>query len=283
MDLPRVSVPVHPRACGEQLRIGSRASLNGGSSPRLRGTASSAEASRCQRRFIPAPAGNRSCVFVKQFSRPVHPRACGEQNPSECNPLPRTGSSPRLRGTAPHGPFKRFGIRFIPAPAGNRIDRMTRAYLQAVHPRACGEQNAHQRASNTDVGSSPRLRGTVSFSRLRCLYGRFIPAPAGNRGWIPRILGFPSVHPRACGEQSGTMEFPTITFGSSPRLRGTEVRVHVWAVGIRFIPAPAGNSTHRPGRSLPGSVHPRACGEQSWSAPMRITARGSSPRLRGTD
>ena len=50
----------------------------------------------------------------------------------------------------------------------------------------------------------------------------------------------------------------------------------------RFIPAPAGNSSTRPGFQEQHPVHPRACGEQSGEPTYALRDDGSSPRLRGT-
>ena len=51
----------------------------------------------------------------------VHPRACGEHKSSISLPNPSTGSSPRLRGTLLDTGSQAFGLRFIPAPAGNML------------------------------------------------------------------------------------------------------------------------------------------------------------------
>ena len=56
------------------------------------------------------------------------------------------GSSPRLRGTALEASDRRIGIRFIPAPAGNRFPSPLASRFRPVHPRACGEQ-IHPRAT----------------------------------------------------------------------------------------------------------------------------------------
>ena len=93
---------VHPRACGEQFVFPSIHSRTIGSSPRLRGTAQQPDWSTSR--------------------LPVHPRACGEQRREMTQQKRLIGSSPRLRGT---DEFKAmdFGsaLRFIPAPAGNRL------------------------------------------------------------------------------------------------------------------------------------------------------------------
>ena len=53
--------------------------------------------------------------------------------------------------------------------------------------------------------------------------------------------------------------------GSSPRLRGTALNRRPAGVGTRFIPAPAGNSYILTAGSDGDSVHPRACGEQTFA------------------
>ena len=134
-----------------------------------------------------------------------------------------------------------------------------------VHPRACGEQ-ARPAIESSSIGSSPRLRGTA---------------------WIPCGIRVRStaVHPRACGEQSDFPKQP----GSSPRLRGTELR-QGWRTCLRFIPAPAGNSNTDLSRALysdsTGSS-PRLRGTVThypWQvdSTSTISRHGSSPRLRGT-
>jgi len=50
----------------------------------------------------------------------------------------------------------------------------------------------------------------------------------------------------------------------------------------RFIPAGAGNGLKNMARCWMTSVHPRGCGERSWTGSIRITSCGSSPRVRGT-
>jgi len=131
-----------------------------------------------------------------------------------------------------------------------------------VHPRACGEHLGSGSSITLLVGSSPRLRGTLSTRRPCTMNMRFIPAPAGNTRtdwWLAEIQ---SVHPRACGEHNGVIEQDRTECGSSPRLRGTRL-ARGWRCWIvRFIPAPAGNTR---------GIHL-----------AHDLLHGSSPRLRGT-
>ena len=171
-----------------------------GSSPRLRGTARMQRERRYSARFIPAPAGNRPERHHRTALEPVHPRACGEQPRVKPGTGISDGSSPRLRGTDFPKVQMNGGLRFIPAPAGNRAWSALPGRSLPVHPRACGEQFKSPYHRFAESGSSP--------------------APAGNRSPPePPQLSVP-VHPRACGEQSST------------GWCGTHQR--------RFIPAPAG-------------------------------------------
>ena len=90
---------VHPRACGEQPVAMASTVRTGGSSPRMRGTASRTSIFCEWRRFIPAHAGNSPGSEGRGDPRAVHPRACGEQSPlCQISQIP-AGSSPRMRGT----------------------------------------------------------------------------------------------------------------------------------------------------------------------------------------
>ena len=200
-----------------------------GSSPRVRGTVLLCHCRRALSRFIPACAGNRLRVRPPDRSQSVHPRVCGEQAVGNnfgsshsrrfipacagnsrlsitCKAF-RSGSSPRVRGTA--------------KAARSRI-----ALVISVHPRVCGEQcdckltatdrtvdcrdGSSPRVRGTVTilimcavlcGSSPRVRGTVLLCHCRRALSRFIPACAGNSSSFATARSRLAVHPRVCGEQ----------------------------------------------------------------------------------
>ena len=217
---------VHPRACGEQTRNGfgcpgpscsgssprlRGTALNwplpalehGGSSPRLRGTDSLESSFGIMDRFIPAPAGNSARnhgssprLAAPGTCVPVHPRACGEQQP------PGIGS-PRLPCPYP----------VHPRACGEQPKAQSRMIRWPVHPRACGEQcrgrfipapagnSCNEQSNGCDhpipAGSSPRLRGTESAPDLEF---RAFRGTSGD-GSSPRLRGTAfasriSVHPR---------------------------------------------------------------------------------------
>ena len=155
-------IPVHPRVCGEQLLMVKNIHRPAGSSPRVRGTDSPGTPGPSRSRFIPACAGNSADPARCSWKRSVHPRVCGEQRRHHLLDGLSHGSSPRVRGTDPSIGSSPYAVRFIPACAGNRACRSQYAAHSPVHPRVCGEQCPEAHNSSINLGSSPRVRGTVS-------------------------------------------------------------------------------------------------------------------------
>ena len=253
---------VHPRVCGERAIVAVPSSLPGGSSPRVRGTGVSHCYPLCVVRFIPACAGNGGARPRYNRRPPVHPRVCGERPRMNTGPATACGSSPRVRGTG-HSPIPPTIVRrFIPACAGNgnrllagleggagssprvRGTGCQASNFSVIHrfiPACAGNGKAPTTKAAFDAGSSPRVRGTGLPEIQVLVRAWFIPACAGNgspgRG-RPRAS---PVHPRVCGERyASTPTFSRIS-GSSPRVRGTEPMIPTLKLGIRFIPACAGN------------------------------------------
>ena len=233
---------VHPRVCGEHLTDAADHYRMAGSSPRVRGTLLRSLRRRYRHRFIPACAGNTA--------------------PSTAADIASNGSSPRVRGTPQSHP-----------EAANHI---------SVHPRVCGEHLVISIAILVAFGSSPRVRGTRPYRGHQLLGIRFIPACAGNTCRWAATRRRRSVHPRVCGEHPSAARRGARWIGSSPRVRGTRVDADPARVNVRFIPACAGNTGPHRGRVSGDAVHPRVCGEHTRWRCLAWVARGSSPRVRGT-
>ena len=277
--------------CSSLLDIGSSPRVRGaprriptavGSSPRVRGTVLRLDVSLPPGWFIPARAGNGGGDARSIRIRPVHPRACGERSPLSRSLSCTGGSSPRVRGTVNVSDYGYPTTRFIPARAGNGSASALHGLPLAVHPRACGERGTAEAGAGANSGSSPRVRGTAAGRAVRFRLARFIPARAGNGHARHRGRPAHPVHPRACGERTGTMVATNQNPGSSPRVRGTVAKSSAHGIGTRFIPARAGNGdSHRPPLFGP-PVHPRACGERNLDGGAADRVGGSSPRVRGT-
>ena len=281
-SLSPVTRSVHPRACGERFRHAAHHPLLSGSSPRMRGTHDFLTIHRPDNRFIPAHAGNASCLCLHEALCAVHPRACGEREWAAAARQSTSGSSPRMRGTRKPENATTTRLRFIPAHAGNATRNTTTRLLVSVHPRACGERCCWHLPFRILYGSSPRMRGTLRTAIRWSGRFRFIPAHAGNA--VHRLvlaLGL-SVHPRACGERVALSRSVRVCSGSSPRMRGTRMVGHRVGLSWRFIPAHAGNAQATLAVGLFCPVHPRACGERNWRLSTARAWYGSSPRMRGT-
>ena len=110
---------VHPRIRGE--RRASRSSRTGraGSSPHTRGTRRFYRPQSQMTRFIPAYAGNVSPCWAARRRQAVHPRIRGERDYLRFRARGTVGSSPHTRGTRYLSIGGWYGLRFIPAYAGN--------------------------------------------------------------------------------------------------------------------------------------------------------------------
>ena len=131
-------------------------------------------------------------------------------------------------------------------------------------------------------GSSPRMRGTPRYHRCPGIADGIIPAYAGNT--IPPV-STPAArrdHPRVCGEHISRNMTSLLTWGSSPRMRGTLKAYNHGNRNPGIIPAYAGNTTLQSRRPDQHGDHPRVCGEHCVGVHFAFEAAGSSPRMRGT-
>ena len=255
-------IRVHPRVCGERKLIKARIINGDGSSPRVRGTDDDVVPVEVLDRFIPACAGNGVRGMRPGRVSAVHPRVCGERRFMLASKSPPVGSSPRVRGTANSRRGGSASGRFIPACAGNGSARSLSMGVPTVHPRVCGERSVGCSARMKSAGSSPRVRGTVSFQVSIDEALRFIPACAGNGGGPSGAAERGSVHPRVCGERHARTTGANLMPGSSPRVRGTAYVANDGRYWRRFIPACAGNGTTSAIQLEISTVHPRVCGER---------------------
>ena len=194
-----------------------------GSSPRARGTLHGDIATSGLSRFIPACAGNTTANTLSIRSKGVHPRVRGEHSMEQIISTPI--------------------VRFIPACAGNTQSVSLRCASAWVHPRVRGEHHVTDLAGDTEIGSSPRARGTPERPLVPRLLRRFIPACAGNTWMQATPTPTRPVHPRVRGEHPDGIGYLLSDDGSSPRARGTLGPPEGGRGRDRFIPACAGNTS----------------------------------------
>ena len=226
--------------------------------------------------------GTLPTMAPRRRPRRDHPRACGEHGFLNGLKLLLLGSSPRMRGTPINVPAELEARGIIPAHAGNTSIYRTRLRASRDHPRACGEHDLVNRHRLGHLGSSPRMRGTLSATEGDRANLGIIPAHAGNTFGGVTIGDGIRDHPRACGEHRGHAGFRVLFRGSSPRMRGTLLSRHRPSAHLRIIPAHAGNTIRLWSCPYANRDHPRACGEHVRFDLWRIEPEGSSPRMRGT-
>ena len=131
-------------------------------------------------------------------------------------------------------------------------------------------------------GSSPRIRGTPLVAFGTSTYSGLIPAHTGNAR-APSVAGLERrAHPRAYGERWLSLPWSSEAWGSSPRIRGTQVVSHAECQKAGLIPAHTGNARRRVALIRGLRAHPRAYGEREACNHLKALDRGSSPRIRGT-
>ena len=233
-------------------------------------------------RFSPACAGSTSTRRPSRLRWAVHPRVRGEHSRIWRSLFNSSGSSPRPRGTLTPAVSAPIPRRFIPASAGNTPGCARSGPGRSVHPRVRGEHDQVQGCVDPDGGSSPRPRGTHINDIQGMLFGRFIPASAGNtaRRVLPETRW--AVHPRIRGEHSEPHDIDDVYFGSSPHPRGTRASCRRPRAPGRFIPASAGNTSATAVHQRERPVHPRIRGEHRKQQAIYGMKGGSSPHPRGT-
>ena len=152
------------------------------------------------------------------------------------------GSSPRMRGKPRRNVRLIFLARIIPAHAGQTKRFCRRVMYKSDHPRACGANPMSTMSGNLLSGSSPRMRGKPVFGGEFKARHRIIPAHAGQTPAILQSVCRCPDHPRACGANLKTDKCPTLTNGSSPRMRGKLQATPDVTITKRIIPAHAGQT-----------------------------------------
>ena len=150
-----------------------------------------------------------------------HPRACGAHIHLPSSAVDMSGSSPRMRGSLNPAFIIALSIGIIPAHAGLTGISPRLDLLAWDHPRACGAHKWYRLFIAKDMGSSPRMRGSLHNGRYGDIAIRIIPAHAGLTRHYRRRPEQCRDHPRACGAHGKRKAHKGYTWGSSPRMRGS--------------------------------------------------------------
>ena len=172
-------------------------------------------------------------------------------------------------------------MRIIPADAGSTEPNKFKKIALRDHPRGCGEHSRASGVGSLRVGSSPRMRGALSFAAFRTVVRGIIPADAGSTLSISTNAVPMLDHPRGCGEHQWRIPKNAIDAGSSPRMRGAHADCLRRLLTNGIIPADAGSTLSSGKGAGVYQDHPRGCGEHRVWTPIMSPVSGSSPRMRG--
>ena len=211
----------HPRACGAHNAPFSCAVSIAGSSPRMRGSRVLYHSPIHRRGIIPAHAGLTKSVATASGRIRDHPRACGAHSINASATRAGAGSSPRMRGSHLCKPADLLSTGIIPAHAGLTLVLIPPAAHILDHPRACGAHQQAQERIAGNKGSSPRMRGSLTFVNTFLLIKGIIPAHAGLTCEFNPLTILDRDHPRACGAHHPQKSILSASVGSSPRMRGS--------------------------------------------------------------
>ena len=151
-------------------------------------------------------------------------------------------------------------VRSIPACAGEPVPGPAARHSAGVYPRVCGGTLHRHRRRRIRLGLSPRVRGNPELDGWSGDTDGSIPACAGEPACRGRRPGIPAVYPRVCGGTAGHCADPRRGEGLSPRVRGNLEVAADQGIGLRSIPACAGEPAPDRQSGPPGPVYPRVCG-----------------------
>ena len=252
-----------------------------GSSPRVRGKLLQFVYTMRFLGLIPACAGKTATGNAYIKVERAHPRVCGENTIWAAPLVPKTGSSPRVRGKLDELQSRISDAGLIPACAGKTTASQSRESESQAHPRVCGENSAIWFLRFRSPGSSPRVRGKPVFPSRQPDNERLIPACAGKTNTVGTVSASGRAHPRVCGENLDWFVMALQLGGSSPRVRGKRFSQRILRPRVGLIPACAGKTRASSNTNHPTGAHPRVCGENQDPFAFVVHAWGSSPRVRG--
>ena len=156
------------------------------------------------------------------------------------------GLSPRGRGKPHHRDGQWDYRRSIPAWAGETRSSTTWTRPTAVYPRVGGGNENLPEEWNGRLGLSPRGRGKLMRILQAMLLIGSIPAWAGETFERLSAMSGSEVYPRVGGGNQDRPHHRQLLAGLSPRGRGKRRPKSIVGIGIRSIPAWAGETPPRP-------------------------------------
>ena len=108
------------------------------------------------------------------------------------------------------------------------------------HPHACGDKSSFAFFTACEMGSSPRVWGQVQQTPTIAAYPGIIPTRVGTRTVPNRPEPIVWDHPHACGDKYEIACYFLLISGSSPRVWGQAIPVHITIPLHGIIPTRVG-------------------------------------------
>ena len=215
-----------------------------GRSPLTRGRPSHGAANPACGGSIPAHAGETSCCKPAARRDRVDPRSRGGDSSARACRNSITGRSPLTRGRLMISSIFMLAPGSIPAHAGETLVAKHPNGSQGVDPRSRGGDYEAMHSTCRSSGRSPLTRGRLAGLVGDLGNGGSIPAHAGETP--PDLSGrFPrEVDPRSRGGDTRWSSRKTGARGRSPLTRGRHRRRYHRPLGLRSIPAHAGETLY---------------------------------------
>ena len=131
------------------------------------------------------------------------------------------------------------------------------------------------------LGSSPRVWGQANKWSVRSTNRGIIPTRVGTSCYVRSAVFACWDHPHACGDKTLTCGYVVVYRGSSPRVWGQVVSEMFSISAIGIIPTRVGTRTSPFRTAEKCKDHPHACGDKRQDLLMRLSRKGSSPRVWG--
>ena len=163
------------------------------------GTGSPANAFSASAGLSPRVRGNLVFRWRQDVKGGVYPRVCGGTHPRPARRRRPYGLSPRVRGNLGVDLGIKTMAGSIPACAGEPECDDRRVPRLPVYPRVCGGTLIGHKASQHEIGLSPRVRGNLSKTVPSRTSFRSIPACAGEPPLSSTAPKANWVYPRVCG------------------------------------------------------------------------------------
>ena len=169
----------------------------------------------------------------------------------------------------------------IPARAGQPPAPKNWCFGVGAYPRSRGATEVGAFATDDDLGLSPLARGNRR--RKHCHHARLgpIPARAGQPGAFRLLIPSIRAYPRSRGATHLEQRPRQGLKGLSPLARGNRLQALQCRIGVRPIPARAGQPTAAAPAVAASRAYPRSRGATSAALGVYRLGEGLSPLARG--